>query len=116
MSYRPFPGLTHCIVVVQWEALDDREKDRLGYERQLKRFMDGMMDDLRRKIQRNEQRLAQNEIPVLVSSEQVRRCPPRPCCPAAHRAPRCHTAAASIIQSSEAPPHRLLRLRPALAM
>ena len=34
------------------------------------------MDDLRRKIQRNEQRLAQNEIPVLVSSEQVRRLPP----------------------------------------
>jgi hypothetical protein len=55
----------------QWEALDEREKDRLGYERQLKRFMDGMMDDLRRKIQRNEQRLAQNEIPVLVSSEQA---------------------------------------------
>lgn len=70
---------------LQWEALDDREKDRFGYERQLKRFMDGMMDDLRRKIQRNEQRLAQNEIPVLVSSEQVG----PPCSTAARAQPRC---------------------------
>ena len=46
------------------------------------------MDDLRRKIQRNEQRLAQNEIPVLVSSEQVRRLPPCSC-PAAPPPPRC---------------------------
>ncbi len=30
------------------------------------------MEELRRKIQRNEQRLKQNEIPVLVPKEQVR--------------------------------------------
>lgn len=68
MSYESYSN--SCL---QWDALDDAEKDRFGYERELKRFMDGMLEDLRRKIARNEQRLKQNEIPVLVSSEQVRR-------------------------------------------
>ena len=48
-----------------WEKLDDKEKDRLGYERELKRWIDKLMGDLRAKIARNEERLAQQENVVL---------------------------------------------------
>lgn len=51
--------------------LDDREKDRLGYERELKRWLDKLMGDLRSKIQRNEERLAQQEAVVFLPDDQV---------------------------------------------
>ena len=56
---------------VQWEQLSDGEKDRLGYERALRAVLEDMMDDLNRKIQRNESRLKQQTVPALPSSDQV---------------------------------------------
>jgi hypothetical protein len=56
---------------LQWEALPDEERDRWGYERDLLSNLEGMKDDLQRKITRNESRLKQQSIPVLISSEQV---------------------------------------------
>ncbi len=56
---------------VQWEKLPDGEKDRLGYERALRAVLEDMMDDLNRKIQRNETRLKQQTVPALPSSDQV---------------------------------------------
>lgn len=57
---------------MQWEKLSDDEKDRFGYERALRAVLEDMMDDLRRKIQRNESRLKQQAVPSLPSAEQVR--------------------------------------------
>mmetsp|Transcript_9482 Transcript_9482/g.28518 ORF Transcript_9482/g.28518 Transcript_9482/m.28518 type:complete len:334 (-) Transcript_9482:254-1255(-) len=54
----------------QWEKLSDDEKDRFGYERALRAVLEDMMDDLRRKIQRNESRLKQQAVPSLPSAEQ----------------------------------------------
>ena len=54
-----------------WEKLDDKEKDRLGYERELKRWIDKLMGDLRAKIARNEERLSQQEVVVVLPEDQV---------------------------------------------
>ena len=54
-----------------WEKLDDKEKERLGYERELKRWIDKLMGDLRAKIARNEERLSQQEQVVFLPDDQV---------------------------------------------
>ena len=55
-----------------WDAMDDRERDRLGYERELKKWLDKLMVDLKQKISRNETRLAAQEDVVLLPEDQAR--------------------------------------------
>ena len=55
-----------------WDAMDDRDRDRLGYERDLKKWLDKLMVDLKQKIARNEARLAAQEDVVLLPEDQVR--------------------------------------------
>ena len=55
-----------------WGAMDDRDRDRLGYERDLKKWLDKLMVDLKQKIARNETRLAAQEDVVLLPEDQVR--------------------------------------------
>ena len=57
---------------MDWEKVPDRDKESLGYERDLKRWLDKLMVDLRAKIRRNEERLAQQEAIVLLAEDQVR--------------------------------------------
>ena len=54
-----------------WDVMDDREKDRLSYERELKKWLDKLMIDLKQKIARNETRLAAQEDAPLLPEDQV---------------------------------------------
>ena len=54
-----------------WDAMDDRERDRLGFERDLKKWLDKLMVDLKQKISRNETRLAAQEDVLLLPEDQV---------------------------------------------
>jgi hypothetical protein len=55
----------------QWEALPDREKERYGYERDLLRWMDRLLVDLRRRIDVNTERLAVTQRPLYLSEDQA---------------------------------------------
>lgn len=55
----------------QWEALDDREKDRYSYERDLMRKMDRFMMDLQRRIDSNKQRLAATQQPLYLADDKA---------------------------------------------
>ena len=54
-----------------WDAMDERDRDRLSYERDLKKWLDKLMIDLKQKIARNEARLAAQEDVVLLPEDQV---------------------------------------------
>lgn len=55
----------------QWEDLDDSEQARYPYQKELKRRMDGFMSDLEKKLQRNTERLAAQEVPVVSALDQA---------------------------------------------
>ncbi|KAK9804143.1 hypothetical protein WJX73_004648 [Symbiochloris irregularis] len=59
-------------VKADWEKLDDKEKERLGYERDLKRWIEKLMVELRTKIAKNEERLFQQEAVVLLAEDQAK--------------------------------------------
>eukprot|EP00887_Chlorella_sp_A99_P002482 scaffold10.g2482.t1 len=52
----------------EWEALDDREKERYGFEEDLLRWLERLLSDLRKRISANEERL-QADGKVVISGE-----------------------------------------------
>lgn len=72
-----------------WEALEDRERARYGYETDLKKYLDRLMVELKAKIKRNEERLAAVEKPLLLQDDQVN---PKPLTPQKNKvADQCRT-------------------------
>ncbi|KAK9808590.1 hypothetical protein WJX72_000153 [[Myrmecia] bisecta] len=55
----------------QWEALPDKQRDRLGHERELQKFLDRLVGDLQKKIKRNEERLAADKKQLLLPDDQA---------------------------------------------
>lgn len=57
----------------QWEALSDEERDKYPYERDLKKWLDKMVDDLGKKVKRNQERLDSEANPAFLPDDQVGR-------------------------------------------
>lgn len=53
----------------EWEALEDREKERYGFEEELLRWLERLLSDLRKRIAQNEDRLQALEKPVLLPDD-----------------------------------------------
>ena len=53
------------------QALDDASKERLGFERELYKYLDKLMLELAAKIRRNSDRLAAEEAAPLPPADQV---------------------------------------------
>ena len=58
---------------MQWDALDEAEKAKYPFEQDLKRRMDGIIADVMKKIDRNKERLAAQDTPLITPADQVRR-------------------------------------------
>ncbi|PRW39225.1 Luc7 3 [Chlorella sorokiniana] len=56
----------------QYEELDDRSKDRYGYEADLLRWFERLLSDLRKRIDTNTERLRSSEVPVMLIEDQQR--------------------------------------------
>ncbi|PSC67262.1 Luc7 3 [Micractinium conductrix] len=57
----------------QWEALDDRSKERYGYESELLKRFDRLLVDLRKRIDANSSRLVAADTPATLNPEDVAR-------------------------------------------
>lgn len=55
----------------EWEALDDQEKDRYPFERDLIRRMERSLNDLHRRITANTQRLQASQKPAYLAEDQA---------------------------------------------
>ena len=55
----------------QWEALSDEERAKHPYERDLKKWLDKMVDDLGKKVKRNQERLDSEANPAFLPDDQV---------------------------------------------
>ena len=55
----------------QWEALSDEERAKYPYERELKKWLDKMVDDLGKKVKRNQERLDSEANPAFLPDDQV---------------------------------------------
>ena len=62
---------TNLSCVLQWDALDEAEKAKFPFQRDLKRRMDGIMADCMKKIERNKERLAAADTPLITPADQV---------------------------------------------
>jgi len=58
--------------VPQWDALDEAEKAKYPFQRDLKRRMDSIIADCMKKIDRNKERLAAADTPLVTPADQVR--------------------------------------------
>ena len=56
----------------QWDALDEAGKAKSPFQRDLKRRMDGIIADCMKKIERNKERLAAADTPLITPADQVR--------------------------------------------
>ena len=54
------------------QALSPEEKGRLGFERELLKYIDKLMLELKTKVRRNEDRLVKENVPVIEINDQVR--------------------------------------------
>ena len=57
--------------MLQWDALDEAEKAKFPFEQDLKRRMDGIIADVTKKIERNKERLAAQDTPLIAPADQV---------------------------------------------
>lgn len=55
----------------QWEALSDEERAKYPYERDLKKWLDKMVDDLGKKVKRNQERLDSEANPAFLPDDQA---------------------------------------------
>ncbi len=53
------------------QALDDKSKERLGFERELYKYLDRLMTELRAKKRRNDDRLAADAAIPISAEDQV---------------------------------------------
>jgi hypothetical protein len=60
-------------ITLQWDALDEAEKAKYPFEQELKRRLDGIIADVMKKIERNKERLAAQDTPLITPADQVRR-------------------------------------------
>ena len=58
-------------LAIPLQALSPREKDRLGFERELLKYIDKLMLELKTKVRRNEERLTKENVPVTSIEDQV---------------------------------------------
>ncbi len=58
--------------MLQWDALDETEKAKYPFQHDLKRRMDGIIADCMKKIDRNKERLAAADTPLVTLADQVR--------------------------------------------
>lgn len=56
----------------EWDALNEREKDRTGYEADLVRWLDRFLSDLRKRKQSNSARLKAVEQPLFLHEDQAK--------------------------------------------
>lgn len=56
----------------QWEQLDDRSKERWGYEAELLKWFDKLLIDLRKRIESNTERLKVDDTPLILIEDQQR--------------------------------------------
>lgn len=56
----------------QWVALDDRSKERYGYEAELLSWFDRLLSDLRKRIDSNTERLKGLDTPLVMAEDQQR--------------------------------------------
>ena len=71
---------------LQWDALDEAEKAKYPFQRDLKRRMDGIIADCMKKIERNKERLAAADTPLVTPADQVQPHP-RPATAGQDRSP-----------------------------
>ena len=71
-SMFPHQPATKLLGFVQ--KLDDKSKERLGFERELYKYLDKLMLELASKIRRNTDRLAAEEAAPLPPADQVCQC------------------------------------------
>ena len=53
------------------QALSPEDKERLGFERELLKYIEKLMLELKTKVRRNEERLAKENVPVIAIDDQV---------------------------------------------
>lgn len=78
------------------QKLDDKSKERLGFERELYKYLDKLMLELASKIRRNTDRLAAEEAAPLPPADQV-------CANARHLSKHCVDAMAVLMQPGMQP-------------
>ncbi|KAL6784297.1 hypothetical protein ACKKBG_A05600 [Auxenochlorella protothecoides x Auxenochlorella symbiontica] len=66
------PGIHDDGCRAQYEAEDDRTKERLGYEAELLRWLEKLLTDLRKRIDSNTVRLRAVENPLLLHEDQAK--------------------------------------------
>ena len=57
------------------QALSPEDKERLGFEPELLKYIEKLMLELKTKVRRNEERLAKENVPVIAIDDQVRVSP-----------------------------------------
>ena len=65
------PIQQHVTSRVCLQALSPEEKGRLGFERELLKYIDKLMLELKTKVRRNEDRLVKENVPVIEINDQV---------------------------------------------
>ncbi|CAK0773646.1 hypothetical protein CVIRNUC_004087 [Coccomyxa viridis] len=66
----PCPLVHDDELKADFAALSPREKDRLGFERELLKYIDKLMLELKTKVRRNEERLTKENVPVTSIEDQ----------------------------------------------
>lgn len=70
-DYGPCPAVHDDRCKTHWEALKDEERAKYPYERELKKWLDKMVDDLGKKVKRNQERLDSEANPAFLPDDQV---------------------------------------------
>ena len=70
-DFGPCPSVHDDRSKTQWEALTDDERAKHPYERELKKWLDKMVDDLGKKVKRNQERLDSEANPAFLPDDQV---------------------------------------------
>lgn len=70
-DYGACPAVHDDRCKTQWEALTDEERAKYPYERELKKWLDKMVDDLGKKVKRNQERLDSEANPSFLPDDQV---------------------------------------------
>ncbi len=72
-DFGPCPQVHDDRSKTQWEGLNDEERAKYPYERELKKWLDKMVDDLGKKVKRNQERLDSEANPAFLPEDQVRK-------------------------------------------
>lgn len=70
-DFGPCPQVHDDRSKTQWEGLNDEERAKHPYERELKKWLDKMVDDLGKKVKRNQERLDSEANPAFLPEDQA---------------------------------------------